>query len=449
MKKKVLVIGGVAGGATFASQLRKLDKEVEIIIFEKGGTMSFANCGMPYYLGGFVKKREHLIAATPEAFQEERNIEVRIRHEVTAINRSKKTISIQDHIQNKRYDESYDILVLSPGATPVIPDIKGLAHANCYTLRTFNDMLKIDEHIESRKYASVCVVGGGFIGLEMAENFKARGLKVHLVQRSKHVLHPLDENMIEPIRSELLKQDIDLYEDVTIDQIDKDGKTLHLTNDKTIQADFLLLAVGVKPNRQLAEQADLKIGTTGGVKVNEYMQTSDSSIYALGDVVEIIDYITGHPKRVPLAWVTHRQAYIAASHVTGKSIPFKGALGTAVCKVFTITAAMLGLNEKTLNEKAIKYETVEHESKQHAGYYPGAEKFKLKVHYSKQDGKILGAQAVGMDGIDKRIDIIATAIAGGLTILDLQEIEIAYAPPFSAPKDPVNMIGYKSLNKNK
>ncbi|TDL35337.1 CoA-disulfide reductase [Jeotgalibacillus sp. S-D1] len=447
MKQKVLVIGGVAGGATFASQLRKLDKEAEIIVLEKDGTMSFANCGMPYYIGGFIKKREHLIAATPEAFQEDRNIEVRIRHEVTAINRSQKTITIQDHIQDKQYDESYDILILSPGATPVIPDIKGLAHANCYTLRTFKDMLKIDEHIESQQYTSVCIVGGGFIGLEMAENLKARGLKVHLVQRSRHVLHPLDEDMVDPIRSELLQQGVNLYEDVTIAHIDKDGQTLHLTNNKTIRADFLLLAVGVKPNRQLAEKADLKIGTTGGVKVNEFMQTSDSCIYALGDVVEILDKITGDPKRVPLAWVTHRQAFIAASHATGNPIPFKGALGTAVCKVFSITAAMLGLNEKTLQEKAIDYKTVEHESKQHAGYYPGAETFKLKVHYSNQDGKILGAQAVGKDGIDKRMDIIATAIAGGLSILDLQEIEIAYAPPYSAPKDPVNMIGYKALNK--
>jgi len=449
MKKKVLVIGGVAGGATFASQLRMMDSECEIIVFEKDGTMSFANCGLPYYIGGFVKKREDLIAATPESFQKDRSIEVRIHHEIIQIDRNQKKIIVQDHIKDTRYEESYDSLVLSPGAMPIVPAISGLANANCYSLRSFKDMLKLDEHISSNGYSSVCIVGGGFIGLEMAENFKARGLDVQIIQRSEHVLSLLDSEMAEIIEAELLNQNIQLHKNCTINEIHSDGKTLHLSTGHTIKADFLLLAVGVNPNTQLADLAKLTIGETGGIEVNQFMQTNDPDIYAIGDVVESFDFITGDPKRVPLAWAAHRQAYIVARHITNQPVPFKGLLGTAICKVFTLTAAMLGHNEKTLTKKGIEFETVIHKANQHAGYYPEAEPFTTKIHFSPHDGKILGAQSVGSSGVDKRIDIIATAILGGMSILDLQEIEIAYAPPYSAPKDPVNMIGYKAVKKMK
>ncbi|MEW9501618.1 CoA-disulfide reductase [Jeotgalibacillus marinus] len=445
MKKRVLVIGAVAGGATFASQLRMLDDKIEIIVFEKNATMAFANCGLPYYLGGFVKQQDHLIAATPQSFQKDRNIEVRIQHEVIAIDRDQKKITIQDHIKDTRYDETYDSLVLSPGVTPVVPQIEGLSHANCYTLRAYEDMLKIDEYVEEKPESSVCIVGAGFIGLEMAENFKARGLTVHLVQRAGHVLNMLDVELANTIEDELKEQGIHLYTDTTIDKVDQNGTTLHLANGKIIEADFLLLAVGVKPNKQLAEQSKLDIGETGGVKVNRYMQTNDPSVYAIGDVIETIDFITGSPKRVPLAWVAHRQAYVAARHIASEPIEFKGALGTAICKVFDVTGALLGHNEKSLREKNISFKTVSHESKQHAGYYPGAEKLMIKVHFSPKDGKIYGAQIVGKDGVDKRIDIIATAVSAGLTVFDLQEIEIAYSPVYSSPKDPINMIGYKAM----
>ncbi|MDG5472967.1 CoA-disulfide reductase [Jeotgalibacillus sp. ET6] len=445
--KKIIVIGGVAGGATFSSQLRMLDEDVEIIVLEKSGTMSFANCGMPYYLGGYVQEREHLIAATPESFKKERNIEVRVRHEAVRIDSSKKEVAILDHIGNTEYSESYDSLVLSPGAIPVIPKIEGLSHANCYTLRAFEDMLKIEQQIESKQFKSVCIVGGGFIGLEMADNLKKRGMTVHLIQRSEHVLSVLDRDMSELIEAELVKQGIDLYTDLTIQTIEEDGCTLHLTDGRIITADFLILSVGVKPNNQLAKHAGLEIGNTGGVKVNEFMQTSDPSIYAVGDVIETFDFITKQPKRVPLAWPAHRQAYLAARHITGNPVPYKGSLGTAICKVFTLHAASLGLNEEHLNESGLSFKTVTQDSKQHAGYFPGAAPLKLKVHFSPEDGTIYGAQAVGKDGVDKRIDVIAAAIAGGLTVTDLQDIEIAYAPPFSSPKDPVNMIGYKAIKK--
>ncbi|TFD99274.1 CoA-disulfide reductase [Jeotgalibacillus salarius] len=447
MTKKVLVIGGVAGGATFASQLRMLDDQAEIIVFEKDGTMSFANCGLPYYLGGFVKEKEHLIAATPESFQKDKNIEVRIRHEVISINRDKKTVTVKDHILNDTYDEHYDKLVYSPGAVPIVPDIKHLDRGNCYSLRSFKDMLKLDEHITQKNYQSVCLVGGGFIGLEMAENFKARGIKVHLVQRSQHVLNLLEPEFSNILEDELLENDVDLHLSSTVKQINEDH-SLKLSDGSVIEADFLLLAVGIKPNTHLAEHAGLSIGTTGGVKVNEYMQTDDEHIYAIGDVIESVDFITGKPKQVPLAWVAHREAYIAARHIIDNPIPFKGILGTAICKVFEQTAAVVGHNAFSLEKMNLSFETVELNARQHAGYYPGAAKLSLIVHFSSENGKIFGAQAVG-PGADKRIDVISTAITGGLTVDDLQTLEIAYAPPYSSPKDPVNMIGYKAMKKLK
>ncbi|PPA72353.1 CoA-disulfide reductase [Jeotgalibacillus proteolyticus] len=449
MKKKVVVVGGVAGGATFSSQLRMLDKDIEIIIVEKSGTMSFANCGMPYYLGGFIKEREKLIAATPESFQKDRNIEVRLSHEAISIDREEKTLLVLDHHNQRRYTEKYDLLVLSPGVSPVIPDIQGLSNANCYTLRAYEDMLRIDDDLTANKFKSVCIVGGGFIGVEMAENLKNRGLEVSLIQRSEHVLSVLDKDMSAIIEAELIAQGIHLHKDLTISRIDDNGRTLSLTDGSTIEADCLILSVGVAPNTKLAVHSNLAIGETTGIKVNEYMQTSDPSIYAVGDVIETTDLITGDPKRVPLAWVAHRQAYVAAKHITHSPVPFKGTLGTSICKVFTLDAASLGLNEAHLKEKEIEYETVIHESKQHAGYFPGASDLRLKVHFSPIDGKIFGGQAVGSDGVDKRMDILSTAISSGMTVLDLQEIEVAYAPPFSSPKDPINMIGYKAAKKMK
>ncbi|KIL45662.1 CoA-disulfide reductase [Jeotgalibacillus soli] len=451
MKKKVLVIGGVAGGATFASQLRILDDEAEIIVFEKDGTMSFANCGLPYYLGGVVKKEEQLIAATPESFSQNKNIEVRVRHEIIKIDRPAKKIIVQDHIKNLRYEETYDQLILSPGATPVVPEIEGLAHARCYTLRTFEDMLRIDQQIKENNFSSVCIVGGGFIGLEMAENFKARGLEVFLLERSSHVMKIMDNDMGEMIEKEIVNQGVHVYTDTTIKQIENNGRTMHLSNRATIHTDFLLLAVGVKPNTALAEQSNLEIGITGGIKVNSFMQTSDPDVYAVGDAIETIDFITHAPKRVPLAWVTHREAYIAARHITEQPLPFKGVLGTSICKVFDLTVSMLGHSEQSLTEQGIPFKTITHYSRQHAGYYPGSEKLTIKVHFSEEDGKIYGVQIIGKDGVDKRMDILSTAIKAGLSVTDLQEIEVAYAPPFSAPKDPINMIGYKAypIVKNK
>ncbi|KAA0565244.1 CoA-disulfide reductase [Bacillus sp. CH30_1T] len=442
MKKKVIIIGAVGGGATTASQIRKLDSKIEIILLEKTSYLSYGACGMPYYLGEVIKDRESLFAATPEKLHTKKNIDVRMHHEALKIDRDKKSILVRDHDKNRDYEEAYDYLVLATGASPFIPDIPGLDKIPAFHLRTVEDMDRIKQFVETSKPKNCTIIGGGYIGVEMSENFTHLEMKVNLVERSEHVISVIDEETAIKLQEHITKQGVKLYTNDGLKEVLAEN-TLKLDSGETFQSDFILLSVGVKPNNLLAKEAGLSTGESGGVVSNEFMQTDDPSIYAVGDVVESMDLIDGTPKQVPLAWPAHRQAYIIARHLSGNPVPFKGMLGTAIAKVFDLSIASTGIGEKELNEKGYSYKTSVHEGKSHAGYYPGAHDVYVRVHFCPDTGKIFGGNVVGGEGVDKQIDVLATAIYGGLTITDLQEIETCYAPPFSSPKGLLNMIGYK------
>ncbi|WP_044337712.1 CoA-disulfide reductase [Rossellomorea aquimaris] len=442
MKRKVIIIGAVGGGATTASQIRKLDSEIEIILLEKTSYLSYGACGMPYYLGDVIKDRESLFAATPEKLHTKKNIDVRMHHEALKIDRDKKSLLVRDHDKNQDYEETYDYLVLATGASPFIPDIPGLNQIPAFHLRTVEDMDRIKQFVETSKPKNCTIIGGGYIGVEMSENFTHLGMQVNLVERSDHVISVIDEETAIKLQQHIKDQGVNLYTKDGLKEVLPEC-TLKLDSGETFQSDFILLSVGVKPNNLLAKEAGLSTGESGGVVSNEFMQTDDTSIYAVGDVVESIDFIDGTPKQVPLAWPAHRQAYIIARHLSGSPVPFKGMLGTAIAKVFDLSIASTGLGEKELNEKGYSYKTTVHEGKSHAGYYPGAHDVYVRVHFCPDTGKIFGGNVVGGEGVDKQIDVLATAIYGGLTITDLQEIETCYAPPFSSPKGLLNMIGYK------
>ncbi|RBP03638.1 CoA-disulfide reductase [Rossellomorea aquimaris] len=442
MKKKVIIIGAVGGGATTASQIRKLDSEIEIILLEKTSYLSYGACGMPYYLGEVIKDRESLFAATPEKLHTKKNIDVRMHHEALKIDRDKKSLLVRDHDKNQDYEEAYDYLVLATGASPFIPDIPGLEKIPAFHLRTVEDMDRIKQFVETSKPKVCTIIGGGYIGVEMSENFTHLGMKVNLVERSEHVISVIDEETAIKLQEHITEQGVNLYTKDGLNEVLPEC-TLKLDSGETFQSDFILLSVGVKPNNLLAKEAGLSTGESGGVVSNEFMQTDDPSIYAVGDVVESLDLIDGTRKQVPLAWPAHRQAYIIARHLSGNPVPFKGMLGTAIAKVFNLSIGSTGLGEKELKEKGYSYRTSVHEGKSHAGYYPGARDVYVRVHFCPDTGKIFGGNVVGGAGVDKQIDVLATAIYGGLTITDLQEIETCYAPPFSSPKGLLNMIGYK------
>ncbi len=442
MKKKVIIIGAVGGGATTASQIRKLDNEIEIVLLEKSSYLSYGACGMPYYLGDVIKERESLFATTPEKLHTQKNIDVRMHHEALKIDRSKKVLSIRDHDKNQDYEEAYDYLVIATGATPFLPDIPGMHQIPAFHLRTVEDMDRIKQFVETSKPDKCTIIGGGFIGVEMAENFTHLGMNVSIVERSEHVISVIDEETAITLQDHITEQGVKVLTNDGLKEVLPEG-TLKLDSGETIQTDFILLSVGVNPRNQLAKEAGLTIGESGGVVSNEFMQTDDPYIYTVGDVVESIDFIDGTPKQVPLAWPAHRQAYIISRHLSGTPVPFKGMLGTAIAKVFDLSIASTGLGEKELKEKGYTYKTAVHEGKSHAGYYPGARDIYVRVHFCPDSGKIFGGNVVGAEGVDKQIDILATAIRGGLTIPDLQEIETCYAPPFSSPKGLLNMIGYK------
>ncbi len=442
MSRKVIIIGAVGGGATTASQIRKLDSTIEIILLEKTSYLSYGACGMPYYLGDIIDKRESLFAATPEKLHTKKNIDVRMQHEAIKINKEKRFIQIQDHVNNYEYEESYDQLIIASGASPFIPDIPGLQQIPSFTLRTVKDMDRIKQYIETETPKKCTIIGGGFIGVEMAENLRHLEMDVNIVERSSHVLSIVDKESATRVQDHMKDKGVQFFLDDGLKEILK-SRVLQLDSGKTLESDFILLAVGIKPNNQLAREAGLTIGDSGGIKTNQYMQTDDPSIYAVGDVAESVDFIDERPKQVPLAWPAHRQAYIIGKHITGKQVPFKGMLGTAIAKVFNLTIATTGLGEKELKERGYSYETVVHEGKSHAGYYPNAKNVYLRIHFCPKSGKIFGGNVVGGEGVDKQIDILATSIYAGLKITDLQEIETCYAPPYSSPKGLLNIVGYK------
>ncbi|WP_282020966.1 CoA-disulfide reductase [Planomicrobium okeanokoites] len=443
--EKILIVGAVGGGATAAGQLRFYNKEATIKVFDRDSVMSYAACGTPYAIGEVIEDEESLLMANPEQFHEKRNIDVHLKHEVTAIDRDDKSIHVKNLETGEEFQESYDKLILAPGGTAILPQVKGSETANIFTLRSYNDMLSIKEYIRSNNPQSCTISGGGFIGLEMAENLKELGIDVHLVHKSDYVMSILDEDISREIEKELLLNEIHLQTNAYITEIN--GRSQTLSNGDVLETDFIIMSVGLAPNVGLAKDAGLEIGKTGGIVTNDYMQTDDPSIYAIGDASENFDMVTGEPKRVPLAWPAHRQAYIAAKHINGESIPKKGLLGTSIVKIFSLTAAMTGLNENKLRELEIPSVSLIHNGNSNAGYYPDHGNLKLKIHYDPNTREIFGAQCLGTKGVDKRIDVIATAMYAGLTVDDLQALELCYAPPYSSPKDPVNMAGYKADKK--
>ncbi|MDP4163136.1 MAG: CoA-disulfide reductase [Bacillota bacterium] len=447
MAKKIIIVGGVAGGATAAARLRRLDEASEIIIFERGEYISFANCGLPYYIGGTIPERSKLLVQTVEGMSKKFNLDIRNLSEVAKINRERKTVTVQNLQTLEVYDESYDVLILSPGASPIKPPIPGIDTAeDLFTLRNIPDTDKIKSYVDNQKPKKATVIGGGFIGIEMTENLWDLGIDVTLIEMSDQIMAPIDFEMASILHSHLREKGVHLILKDGVSSFENKGKMVKLNSGRSIETNMIILAIGVKPENHLAVSSGLKVGERGGISVNEFLQTEDPSIYAIGDAIEVKDFINGRPTQIPLAWPANRQGRIVADHINGILSKYPGTLGTSIAKVFDMTVAATGNNEKTLKRFGIPYEVVHVHPGSHAGYYPGAFPIALKLIFEKETGKIYGAQAVSYDGADKRIDVIATAIKGSLTIFDLPDLELAYAPPYSSAKDPVNMAGYAASN---
>ena len=444
---KIIIVGGVAGGATAAARLRRLDEKAEIIMFERGEHISFANCGLPYYIGGTIVSRDYLLLQTPESFKRRFNVDVRVQSEVTKIDRKTKTITVKNAVTGKFYTEKYDKLILSPGGVPIKPAVDGIDLEGVFTLRNVSDTDSIKEYINKKQAKTAIIIGGGFIGVEMAENLKDAGLDVSIVELSEQLIAPLDLDMVCDVHHYLRQKGIKLYLKNGLQKIAKDGKGLivKLQNGE-IKTDLLILSIGIKPESSLAKSSGLNINERGGIIVNKNMQTSDSDIYAVGDAVEVTDFVTGQPSMVPLASPANKQARIAADNICGIKSEYLGTQGSAVIKVFDMTTAFTGINEKTAKKLKLNYDKIFLWLPGHAGYYPGSKSMSLKVIFNKENGKILGAQIVGFDGVDKRCDILAVAIRAGMTAFDLTKLELCYAPPYSSAKDPVNMAGYAIEN---
>ncbi len=443
---KIIIVGGVAGGATAATRLRRLSEENQVIIFEKGSYVSFANCGLPYHIGGTIAKRDALLLQTPKSLKERYNLDVRIHSEVLNINPQNKTISVKNLETNECYTESYDKLLLSPGAEPIKPPFEGIESQRIFTLRNIPDMDKIVAQTKSAQ--SFVVVGGGFIGLEVAENLIEAGKSVTLVELGNQVMAPVDFDIASFVHAKAKEKGLELLLNTGVQKFrdTENGIEVYLNNGNVLNTDAVVLAIGVKPENQLAKNAQLTIGETGGILINAFLQTSNPDIYAVGDAIEVEHFIHRKKVLIPLAWPANRQGRLVADNIVlGNTQKYSGTLGSSILKFFELTVASTGMNEKFLQRNHIPYQTAMVTRGHHAGYYPGAKTLLLKLLFDTQ-GAILGAQAVGEKGIDKRIDIIATAIKGKLTIYDLPEIEVAYAPPFNSAKDPVNIAGYVAEN---
>jgi CoA-disulfide reductase len=447
MAKKVVIVGGVAGGATTAARLRRLDENTEIVMVERGEYISFANCGLPYYIGGAIQERDALLVQTVEGMSKKFNMDIRNLSEVTRIDRERKVVEIKNLQTGETYDENYDVLVLSPGASPIKPPIPGIEEANAlFTLRNIPDTDKIKAYVDEQKPKKATVIGGGFIGVEMAENLWERGVEVTLVEMADQIMAPIDFEMASILHQHLREKGVNLVLEDGMKSFELNGKLINLNSGKQIETDLIILAIGVAPENKLAKEAGLELGLRGAIRVNERLQTADESIYAIGDAIEVKDYINGQATHIPLAWPANRQGRIVADHINGIDSKYQGTLGTSIAKVFDMTVAATGNNEKTLKRLGISYDVVHVHPSSHAGYYPGAFPIALKLIFDRETGKIFGAQAVSYDGADKRIDVLATAIKGGMTIFDLPDLELAYAPPYSSAKDPVNMAGYAAKN---
>ncbi|HFI0094944.1 TPA: FAD-dependent oxidoreductase [Streptococcus suis] len=446
MSKKIVIIGGVAGGATAATRLRRLNEEDKIVLFEKGEYISFANCGLPYHVGGVIKERENLLLQTVDGMNQQYGLDVRNFSEVLEINPQSKSVTVLNHQTGERYVESYDQLIISTGAKAIVPPIVGIEEAdNVFRLRNIPDMDQIKAYIAENQIATATVVGGGFIGLEMMENLVELGIQVQLIEMAPQVMPTIDIEMAQLIHSQMNIHGVNLILNDGLKEFRQNGRELLLTSGKTLQTDMTILSIGVLPENTLAKVAGLELGYKGGIKVNQQLQTSQPDIYAIGDAIEVIDLVSGQPTHIPLAWPANRQGRLVADIINGSDARYFGTQGTAVAKVFELTVASTGNSERLLKQAGIEYETIHIHPYSHAGYYPGASPIALKLLFGI-DGKILGAQAIGTEGVEKRIDVIATAMRFGARADQLASIELSYAPPYSSAKDPVNMLGYTADN---
>ncbi|EKO3429525.1 FAD-dependent oxidoreductase [Vibrio fluvialis] len=464
---KIVIIGGVAGGASAAARARRLSEDAQIIMFERGPFVSFANCGLPYHIGGDIKERANLLLQTPESFLARFNVDVRVMNEVVRINRADKTITVRNLLDQSEYEESYDFLLLSPGAGPIVPPIPGLDNPLTHSLRNIPDMDRILETIQMNQPDHATVIGGGFIGLEMMEAFHQLGIKTTLIEMADQVMTPVDREMAGFAHAEIRAKGIDLRLGVALQAVEFKPATsmpsidsgeniehqhmngeldLTLSNGETLTTDILIMAIGVRPETKLAAEAGLQIGELGGIYTNEHMQTSDPNIYAVGDAIEEKDFVTGQSTLVPLAGPANRQGRMAADNMLGRSETYQGTQGTAICKIFDLAVASTGKNEKQLKRAGIEYEKVYVHTASHASYYPGAEIVSFKMLFDPKSGKIFGAQAVGKDGIDKRIDVMAVAQRAGMTVEQLQHLELTYAPPYGSAKDVINQAAFVATN---
>lgn len=447
---KYIVIGGVAGGATVAARLRRMDEQAEIILLERGAYVSYANCGLPYYIGGEISERDHLFVQTVKGFQDRFAIDIRVRQEVVEILREQKAVRIKNLETGAEYTESYDKLVLSPGAAPIRPNLEGINLPNIFTLRNVPDTDAIKNYITANRPRRAVVVGGGFIGLEMAENLHRQGLEVHVVEMGRQVMAPIDYSMASIVHHHMVEQGIHLHLERGVTRFASSASgalEVVLSDEQKIETDMVILSIGVRPETTLAKDSGLSIGALGGISVNEYMQTSDPDIYALGDAVEVVHGVTGKPALIPLAGPANKQGRIVADNIVyGNVSVYSGTIGTSIAQVFDLTVAAAGANSKLLDREKIPYLSSFTHSQSHAGYYPGAVSMSVKILFSPENGRLLGAQIVGFDGVDKRIEMLAQVIQNQGTVADLMELEHAYAPPYSSAKDPVNMAGFVADN---
>ena len=448
---KVVIVGGVAGGATAAARIRRLDEQAEIVVFERSGFISYANCGLPYYIGGVIEDPEDLTLQTPESFWQRFRIHMKVHHEVTAIHPEKKNVSVKNLETGEVFEEGYDKLLLSPGAKPVWPNLPGMDSEKIFTLRTVEDTFRIKEFIDQQKPKSAVMVGGGFIGLEAAENLRELGMDVTIVQRPKQLMNPFDADMAAFLHNEVRKHGVKLALGQSVEGFaEKDGSIdVLLKGNAPIHADVVVLAIGVTPESSLAKDAGLALGMKGSILVNDRMETSVPDIYAVGDAVQVKHYVTGEDALIALAGPANKQGRIAADNICGGDSRYLGSQGSSVIKVFDLTAAATGINETHAKKSGLDVDTVILSPMSHAGYYPGGKVMTMKVVFEKETYRLLGAQIVGYNGVDKRIDVLATAIHAGLKATQLKDLDLAYAPPYSSAKDPVNMAGFMIDNISK
>lgn len=441
---KVVIIGGVAGGATAAARIRRLDENAEIIVFEKSGFISYANCGLPYYIGGTIENENALTLQTPQSFYSRFRVDMRVHHEVLAINPDSKTVAVKNLGTGEVFDESYDKLLISTGARPVKPLFDGIDSSRIFTLRTVEDTLKIKKYVTENKPKSAVIVGGGFIGIEVAENLRELGMSVTVVEAAQQLMSPFDRDMAAFIHAEIRKNGIQLMLNTMVEGVadTESGIDVRLKSKDTLNADMMVMAIGAVPDTILAKNAGLALGIKDSIAVNDRMETSHSDIYAVGDAVQIKNFVTGSDTLISLAGPANKQGRIAADNICGGNSRYTGGQGSSVIKIFDLTAASTGINERTAVQSGLAFDKVILSPMSHAGYYPGGKIMTMKVIFEKETYRILGAQIIGYDGVDKRIDVLATAVRAGMKAYDLAELDLAYAPPYSSAKDPVNMAGY-------